>query len=151
MKTTFLELFTYAHTMNLRVIEQAEKAGSELPEKVYQLLCHSLNAHRLWNARILGTDAGVTPWTLHPIDTLDDMERSNYYRTLQILDDVPMDFVVEYQTTTGEKFANATSDILFHIVNHGTYHRGQIALLMREAGQTPLATDYIFYKREKSI
>jgi len=32
-----------------------------------------------------------------------------------------------------------------HIVNHGTYHRGQIAALMRQQGHHPQSTDLIYY------
>ncbi|WP_209331385.1 DinB family protein [Lunatimonas salinarum] len=34
-----------------------------------------------------------------------------------------------------------------HIVNHSTYHRGQIATLFRESGLQPVVTDYIMLKR----
>ncbi|QLH28398.1 MAG: hypothetical protein HWD63_02710 [Candidatus Parvibacillus calidus] len=37
-------------------------------------------------------------------------------------------------------------DIIFHIINHSTYHRGQIAMEFRQSGLEPLNTDYIFYK-----
>ena len=38
--------------------------------------------------------------------------------------------------------------MLFHFVNHSTYHRGQIASNLKEHGIEPLVTDYIFYKRK---
>lgn len=36
----------------------------------------------------------------------------------------------------------ALSDLIHHLLNHSTYHRGQVALLLRQLGQTPPATDY---------
>ncbi len=44
-------------------------------------------------------------------------------------------------------FTNVIQDVLFHFINHSTYHRGQIAIQMKEAGLEPIATDYIFFKR----
>jgi uncharacterized damage-inducible protein DinB len=35
------------------------------------------------------------------------------------------------------------------VVNHGTHHRAQIALLLREAEIAPPATGYIYYLREQ--
>jgi uncharacterized damage-inducible protein DinB len=37
--------------------------------------------------------------------------------------------------------------MLFHIVNHSTNHRGQIAVDFKSNGITPLGLDYIHYKR----
>jgi uncharacterized damage-inducible protein DinB len=34
-----------------------------------------------------------------------------------------------------------------HLVNHGTYHRGQVAVLLREKGYDPVNTDFITYDR----
>jgi uncharacterized damage-inducible protein DinB len=36
--------------------------------------------------------------------------------------------------------------ILEHVVNHGTYHRGQIAAMLRQSGHTPPSTDLLFYQ-----
>jgi uncharacterized damage-inducible protein DinB len=40
-------------------------------------------------------------------------------------------------------------DILMHVVMHSAYHRGQIALEVRCAGQTPAYTDFIHAIRTK--
>jgi uncharacterized damage-inducible protein DinB len=39
-------------------------------------------------------------------------------------------------------------DLVQHLLNHSTYHRGQVALLMRLLGQTPTATDYRLFLTE---
>lgn len=49
---------------------------------------------------------------------------------------------VEYHTSNGATFRNSVADILTHVALHGSYHRGQIALVTREAGPTPVPTDY---------
>ena len=33
-------------------------------------------------------------------------------------------------------------ELVQHLLNHSTYHRGQVALLLRQLGQSPPATDY---------
>lgn len=37
------------------------------------------------------------------------------------------------------------SDLVRHVVNHGTHHRGTMAAMLRQAGHTGVSTDYIFY------
>ncbi len=53
-----------------------------------------------------------------------------------------------YKSMKGEPFADPYEDTLFHIVNHGTYHRGQIITMLRQGGITSLpGTDLIHYLR----
>jgi uncharacterized damage-inducible protein DinB len=57
-----------------------------------------------------------------------------------------------YFTTKKEKFKQAVYQMLLHIFNHGTYHRGQIVTLLRqmEVGNIP-PTDFIVWSRKRSI
>ncbi len=54
---------------------------------------------------------------------------------------------VQYVNTSGHEFATTVEDILLHVVQHSMYHRGQVALLVRASGGTPLATDFIAFVR----
>lgn len=40
------------------------------------------------------------------------------------------------------------SELVKHVVNHGTYHRGNITAMLRQQGQKGVPTDYIFYLYE---
>lgn len=54
---------------------------------------------------------------------------------------------VEYRNSAGRVFRNTAADVLMHVVLHGSYHRGQLALLTRQGGGSPAATDYIAFVR----
>ncbi|WP_028563615.1 DinB family protein [Paenibacillus pinihumi] len=41
------------------------------------------------------------------------------------------------------------SDILRHVVNHGTYHRGNVTAMLRQQGYAGVPTDYMFYLLER--
>ncbi|MBD2848138.1 damage-inducible protein DinB [Paenibacillus sp. IB182496] len=41
------------------------------------------------------------------------------------------------------------SEILRHVVNHGTYHRGNITAMLRQQGHAGVPTDYLFYLLER--
>jgi uncharacterized damage-inducible protein DinB len=49
----------------------------------------------------------------------------------------------------GEPVANVLWQALQHLVNHGTYHRGQITSMIRQLGGTPANTDLIGFYRQK--
>lgn len=75
------------------------------------------------------------------------IDEANQSRTLAILVNVSLDGSIHYANSTGRQFTNTVGDILFHIINHSTYHRGQLATEFRRSRLDPLVTDYIFHKR----
>ncbi|MBL7865765.1 MAG: damage-inducible protein DinB, partial [Cyclobacteriaceae bacterium] len=64
---------------------------------------------------------------------------------------VQFEKVVQYTNTKGQSFSNTVRDILFHVANHTTHHRGQIISDFRQSGIQPLVTDFIFYIRDKEV
>lgn len=56
---------------------------------------------------------------------------------------------ISYQNSTGAILKNNMNEIIHHIVNHGTYHRGNIAAMIRQLGLSGISTDYIQYLRSK--
>ena len=58
---------------------------------------------------------------------------------------------VAYTNSKGERWESSVADILTHVVLHGTYHRGQIATRLRDAGGEPAYTDFIEAARRGKI
>ena len=56
--------------------------------------------------------------------------------------------VLEYKMINGRAQAGPLGPMLQHLVNHGTYHRGQITMMLRQLAAEPIATDLIAYHRE---
>jgi uncharacterized damage-inducible protein DinB len=53
-----------------------------------------------------------------------------------------------YKNTKGESYVTTIADIYQHIMNHSTYHRGQLITMLRTAGFNDVgSTDYITWKR----
>lgn len=86
-------------------------------------------------------------WELHAPEDLRGIDEANQSRTLAILVNVSLEGSIHYANSTGRQFTNTVGDILFHIINHSTYHRGQLATEFRRSRLDPLVTDYIFHKR----
>ena len=56
--------------------------------------------------------------------------------------------IIRYRNLKGHEFEDPVEPLLYHIVNHGSYHRGQITTMLRELGVTDLVgTDIILYWR----
>jgi uncharacterized damage-inducible protein DinB len=58
--------------------------------------------------------------------------------------------VVQYKNTKGVPFKGPVWPMLQHVVNHSTYHRGQVTTLLRQLGATPVSTDLIAFYRERA-
>jgi uncharacterized damage-inducible protein DinB len=64
-------------------------------------------------------------------------------------DEKELEKELSYKNTKGEPFTNKISRIIQHVVNHSTFHRGQIITMLRNADVTQLpATDFIVFERE---
>ena len=147
MKEKLNELFEYNYHFNKKWIEFLTENFQEVPEKSLELINHLMNAQQIWNARIENeTEFGV--WQINDWNNISDINYENYTKTLKIIREKSLENVIEYQNSKGQKFTNKIEDVLFHIINHSTYHRAQIATDIKNCGIEPINTDYIFYKRK---
>jgi len=64
---------------------------------------------------------------------------------IERLDEVDFDRLISYDNPPGTTWTYALGDMVRHVVNHSTYHRGQLASLLRQLGSTPPATDYLVF------
>ena len=149
MKLFFKELFEYNHHFNQKLGDVFNDNPDKTSEKAIKLYSHILNAHRVWNNRIKPKQTTFGIWEIHPIQDFKDIDVLNYEDSLLILDKLDLNKVINYTTSNGQAFSNSIRDIFFHVINHSTYHRGQIATEFKQSGLEPLATDYIHYKKIK--
>jgi uncharacterized damage-inducible protein DinB len=70
-------------------------------------------------------------------------ETSEYLQTL-----APQDLqrVVSYRTTSGVAWPRVLWRQFVHAVNHSTYHRGQVAVLLRERGYAANPSDFVGFE-----
>ncbi len=54
---------------------------------------------------------------------------------------------LSYTNYTGDPFTNNVEMIMIHTANHASYHRAQVAMLLRQNGFEPVNTDFITYDR----
>ena len=59
--------------------------------------------------------------------------------------------MLRYRTFNGEEMESAFSQMLQHVVNHATYHRGQVTTMLRQLGApAPKSQDLIRFYRERA-
>ena len=150
MKSFFNELFEYNRHLNNELIRTMVQNKATVSERSLKLMNHILNAHELFNCRI--EPAGYTPpapWDMRPLEELSAINENNYQVSLGIIRRYEFGTEVMYTTMSGVQMQNTVRDILFHVVNHGTYHRAQIATDFRNTGIEPQVGDWVVWKRRK--
>lgn len=147
MKPFFKELFKYNNDCNQKLSSVFIDNPNKTSEKALRLFSHVLNAHQIWNNRIKTTQSAYGVWVIHVVQDLKKIDRANYEQTLQLLNTYNLNTTINYINSKGQTFTNSIQDIVFHIINHSTYHRGQIATALKDVGLEPLSTDFIYFKR----
>lgn len=57
--------------------------------------------------------------------------------------------VFEYKNSHKEIFRQPLNEVVLHVFNHGTYHRGQLVTMMHALGQAKIPpTDFIVWSRK---
>ncbi|RUS47891.1 DinB family protein [Cohnella sp. AR92] len=159
MTESLLQAYAYHVWANERVMEYLKTLPTEVFNKelnlgfaaIADVISHLLSADGIWLSRLKEEGAAKSA----PKPFLHVEEASESFRLLQrqyadylaSLDDA--DKQVRYKNSAGEEFQNSVSEIFTHIVNHGTYHRGNITTMLRSLGYKGVATDYIVYVRTK--
>lgn len=146
MKKYFIDFFEYTYHFNNKVINTILNM-EVIPDKSLKLINHTLNAQEIWNSRIENKKTSIGVWEMRDLNSLKNINEVNYKKSIEILDLYNLEEKVNYKNSRGEVYINKVQDILFHVINHSTYHRGQIATDFKANGLAPLVTDYIFYKR----
>ena len=139
--------FEYDHYANSKVLAIIESNVGGLPDDTLKLFSHIIAAHEIWNTRITNTPRKLKVWDRIPISEMTGWLSQNLENTISIVQKMEDSGIVEYENTSGARFSNNIPDIMFHILTHSHYHRGQIARNMRENNIEPAETNYIGYRR----
>ncbi len=147
MKVFLNQLFDYNFYCNKQLIEHCEQM-SQVPEKSIWLFSHILNTHHRWNAKLMNKKAEYDLFQIHQISDWADIHYENQRNSFEITTNTTdFDRRVDYENEEGRLFSNTVQDILFHIINHSTHHRGQMSTDFRNNDIEPIPFDFVLYKR----
>lgn len=148
MKNFFVDKLEYNHFSNQQLISLIEGTPLAYTDRAKSLIGHTLNAQNIWNHRIVGEKPTQSTWETFDIDELSGLNDKNHAMSNVIVGQFDLRTLIDYKNSSGESFSNSVENILYHIINHSTYHRGQLMTELKQNGATPLSTDYIFYHRK---
>jgi len=149
MTDYFKRLFSFNNWANKEVLDCLVINKTE-DEKIIRLMSHIAHAQGNWYKRIVNQQNDAMVWGIISVEEIAHQLEQNGKHWLDYLNRLQEnDFrrSIHYRNLQGMPFTNDIQDILAHVVNHSTYHRGQIILSIRNAGYTPPVTDYIQYAR----
>lgn len=157
-------LYDFNSWANHRFMSAAEKLTNEQFVKplgssfssVRDTLAHIYGAEWVWLERFQGrSPSGLpnvkdfedlaslrAPWLEHEERLL------SFVRGLTQSD---LDREMEYKTLKFGVYRNPLWQSMQHVVNHGTYHRGQVTTMLRQLGAEPILTDLMHFYRERSL
>lgn len=132
------------------LVLESLREGAGASPRALELYAHVLGAEAVWLARLRGVPAEVPVWPAADVgacSALIEETHAGLASFIDSLDDAGLERTVHYRNSAGAEFDSRVGDILLHVMLHGAYHRGQVALLLRDAGAIPAPTDYIAFVR----
>jgi uncharacterized damage-inducible protein DinB len=153
MNHYFIKLLQYDKQANLQINDLIFAANQ--PANAVKLMAHLLMAQQVWLSRCKGLPApagSIWPdWQAVQFKYLIEENSQAWIEYLQSLTDNDFNRTINYRNSKGDEFNDKLTDILAHLINHGTHHRAQIGQCLKLAGveQLPI-TDYIFYVRQQT-
>ena len=135
--------------------EQFTKPMGNSFSSVRDTLAHIFGAEWIWLERFQGRSPASLPSAGDYADLGQLRARWSEFepRLLKFahgLSQGDLDRVFEYKTLKFGVYSNPLWESMQHLVNHGTYHRGQVTTLLRQLGAQPIATDLMHFYRERA-
>lgn len=114
-------------------------------------LTHIAQAEWIWLERWNGHSPGAPPaWSVADVPALQRhwTEVADAQRAfLSGLTSGDLQRSISYSNLKGEPFEGPLWQLLRHVVNHSTYHRGQVVTMLRQLGAAAPSTDLVLYFR----
>ena len=113
-------------------------------------MVHMLGSQKVWLARFAGQTLDHRPRLedfpdlLSWIHAWEEMA-AGVEAFVASLTDEHLDDAISWTSSEGEPRTAPLWQPVLHMVNHSTYHRGQVASLLRQLGHKPPTTDLIDY------
>ena len=148
MKRYFQRLYEFNAWANQRIVKCLTDQNVS-NEKMISLMGHIAAAEMLWLHRVKGLPKpDVKLWSNYSHEELFAMLNKADKEWLDYINSTgDFDRELNYTNYTGDPFVNNVESIMIHTVNHASYHRGQVAMLLRQNGFEPVNTDFITYDR----
>ncbi len=161
---SFLERFRhwyeYEKDCNRKVLQMLQSVppanrSSPLLAKAVGRMAHLVAARHMWLHRLGVVEDRLESWfPPTPLEQLpgavEAVER-RWTAYLGRLTEAELEAEFTYTGSDGKRYRWRLLDLLTQVFGHAWYHRGQIAMLVKELGGSAVDTDYIFWNRPRLI
>lgn len=153
---TYLEYNVWANRIIAGYLEKAGEQNMDITiessfPSIRKTWYHLWDAQAVWILRLEGKE--VTTWPGRDFngtmkEAMNQFIKSSE-RLLELGSQLNPEALIAYKNMAGKEFTNKVWHILMHVVNHGTYHRGQLVTMLRQAGMKELQPlDLIVFMRQ---
>jgi uncharacterized damage-inducible protein DinB len=163
MKETLKQLAAYNIWANQKLAEvilklPEEKQHEEIPSSfssLYKTVLHIWNAESIWWQRMKLQERIIVPGenfkgNMQELYTALLQQNQLWAEWINNASEAALTHVFQYQNSRREQFKQPVYQMLVHVFNHGTYHRGQLVNMLRQLGVEKIPqTDFIVWSRKK--
>ncbi len=154
------EFNSWANARTLQAVESLPEAQLYIDLKnsfgsIHGTLVHLCGAEDIWLQRLNGANPGIFMKkdnfpTYESVKVKWNDVEEGFKIYLSTLTEEELVRTVIFNTLKGDTVTQKVWQSLQHLVNHSTYHRGQITTMIRQSGGIPIGTDLIaFYRQQK--
>ena len=152
------EHLSYSAWATVRLLDAAAKLSPEeltrdfgtADRNVLGTLAHTFGADRVWLARVRGQQQHGLSEADREWPTIQrewSAVSEGWREWARGMTDDSLLTVLDYTDLKGNPWRQSLWQIVLHVVNHGTHHRGQVSGFLRSMGHTPPPLDLIAYYR----
>jgi uncharacterized damage-inducible protein DinB len=153
MKNKFIKQFEFEKWSNTLILNSLKKL-KEKDDRALLLFSHLISSHCMWLSRVNKTEMTCTLFQERTLDECEQQIEANLTGWEKYLSDKtdtdleqPIEFMSAWEANPSKR-KMSIEDALIHIINHSSYHRGQIvASIKGKVDELPLST-YIIYASE---
>ena len=163
MKKILQQLSTYHIWANQLLLTTINALPEELQTKevvssfpgLYKTVLHMWDAESMWWQRLKLQEHVIRPSAQFAGNFKEatnelQLQSKQWQEWIHAAQEHQLQHVFQYQNTKREQFKQPVYQMLFHLFNHASYHRGQLVTILRQLGVEKIpATDFIDWSRRK--
>ena len=135
--------------------DQVQREITSSFSSIYKTVLHMWFAEDIWWQRLKLAEQPVSAADLFTgsfseLQQLFNRQSAEWAAWVAQATEVQLTHVFAYQNSKKEQFKQPVYEMMLHVFNHGTYHRGQLVTMLRQLGVEKIPpTDFIVFARKK--
>ncbi len=160
-RTDLQTLVRYNDWANARILTCVKRLSDEQLTRplvssfptIRDTLVHLVSAEWVWLQRWKGVTPTSPPaWvqsaTLTTVGEVLREVEADRHGLIETWREEDLDGMIDFAYLSGASGRHSLQEMVLHMVNHSTYHRGQIVTMLRQVGAAPVSTDLITFYAE---